>query len=190
MNDERVFSYLKSLLKKIVSKERLQHVLGTSELANSLSIIYGTNNNYAKMASLGHDLFRDIEPYRLLLMFRGYGKKENKFEHKKPILLHGKVAAFYLKKRFDIHEDVLDAIYWHVTGHRKLSRIGKILMIADIAEKNRPFPVSKEIRKKAFEDLDRAYEMTLSSKIEWALKDNTFLLPEIVETWNYIQGGA
>jgi HD superfamily phosphohydrolase YqeK len=63
-------------------------------------------------------------------------------------------------------------------------------MIADIAEKNRPFSVSKEIRKIAFEDLDRAYKMTLSSKIEWALKDNSFLLPEIVETWNYIQGGA
>ncbi|MGC9383651.1 MAG: bis(5'-nucleosyl)-tetraphosphatase (symmetrical) YqeK [Kosmotogaceae bacterium] len=184
------FSYLIDLLKKIVSKERLQHILGTSELANTLSIIYGTNSNYAKMASLGHDLFRDIEPYRLLLMFRGYGKKENKFERKKPVLLHGKVAALYLKKRFDIHEDILGAIYWHVTGHKKLSKIGKILMIADIAEKNRPFSVSREIRKIAFEDLDRAYKMTLSSKIEWALKDNSFLLPEIVETWNYIQGGA
>lgn len=190
MNDELVFSYLKNLLKKIVSKRRLQHILGTSELASSLSITYRIDSNNAKMASLGHDLFRDIEPYRLLLMFRGYGEKENKFERKEPILLHGKVAALYLKKRFDIHEDILDAIYWHVTGHRKLSKIGKILMIADIAEKNRPFSVSKEIRKVAFEDLDRAYEMTLSSKIEWALKDNSFLLPEIVETWNYIQGGA
>ncbi|TYB95679.1 MAG: HD domain-containing protein [Kosmotoga sp.] len=190
MNNEQSYSLLKDLLREIVSKERLQHIMGTTELAESLSMVYKTNGNYVKMASLGHDLFRDIDPVRLLLMFRGYGKRENEFEQKKPVLLHGKVAALYLKRQFDVQEAVFDAIYWHVSGHKKLNRIGKILMIADIAEENRTFPISHDIRKMAFENLNRAYEMTIRSKIEWALKENTFLLPEIVETWNHIQGGA
>ncbi|MFW6122024.1 MAG: bis(5'-nucleosyl)-tetraphosphatase (symmetrical) YqeK [Petrotogales bacterium] len=190
MNNYQSYLWIDKLLKKIVSKKRLEHIEGTSRLAESLSAIYCTDVNKTKIASLGHDLFRDIEPGRLLLIFRGYGKKENVFECKKPVLLHGKVAALYLKRQIDIDEEVFNAIYWHVTGHKELSIVGKILMISDIGEENRSFSISKIIRNIAYKNLEEAYKLTLRSKIEWALNEDTFLLPKIVETWNHIIGGA
>ncbi len=190
MNNYQNNLWLEKLLKKIVSKKRLEHIEGTSRLAESLSAIYGTDVNKVRIASLGHDLFRDIEPKSLLLMFQGYGKKENVFESEKPVLLHGKDAALYLKKHINIDEDVFNAIYWHVTGHKELNIIGKILMVSDIGEENRTFSISNTIRNIAYKNLEEAYKLTLRSKIEWALNEDTFLLPKIVETWNHIIGGA
>ncbi|MFO7881396.1 MAG: bis(5'-nucleosyl)-tetraphosphatase (symmetrical) YqeK [Kosmotogaceae bacterium] len=190
MNNEKCVLWLETLLKKLVSQKRLEHILGTSKLAEALSVMYEADAKRIKIASLSHDLFRDTEPYRLLLMFRGYGKKENKFEYMKPALLHGKVAALFLRNHIYVDDEVFDAIYCHVTGHKKLKKIGKILMIADIAEETRTFPISRKIRNRAFKDLEGAYKLTLRSKIEWALEEDTFLLPEIVETWNHIRGGA
>ena len=54
-------------------------------------------------------------------------------------------------------KDILNAVLNHTTGRPEMSRLEKIIYIADYIEPNRKkAPNLEEIRNLAFEDLDRA----------------------------------
>ena len=69
-------------------------------------------------------------------------------------------SAYYAKKKYNIDDnDILEAITYHTTGKPDMSLLGKILFIADYIEPNRKIiPGLDEIRKYAFEDIDKLIE--------------------------------
>ena len=102
-----------------------------------------------------------------------------------PILLHGKVAAEFVKRRFKINDsDILTGIAFHTSGYKDLGIYGKVLFLADSLEETRTYPNVNKLRELAFKDIEVAYFEVLRNKIIYALSRDLLILPESVESWN------
>ena len=70
------------------------------------------------------------------------------------------------QERFGMPECVCSAIRWHTTGRPNMTRLEKIIYLADMLEPNRDFPGVDELRALAFEDLDAAMAKALESSVK------------------------
>ncbi|MCD6159908.1 MAG: bis(5'-nucleosyl)-tetraphosphatase (symmetrical) YqeK [Kosmotoga sp.] len=181
---------LKIIAQALCRSNRIKHILGVEKLIVKLADVYNLDKTSCRMMALGHDLFRDIDGRILLNMANSFNYTFNKLEAEKPVLLHGKLAALYLKRVFNINDEIFKAVFWHVSGHPDLSNSAKALLIADMAEENRTFPEASLIRKNAFDNLEKTYAAVIRLKMSWALKSNQFILPETVNTWNRLLLGG
>jgi predicted HD superfamily hydrolase involved in NAD metabolism len=80
---------------------------------------------------------------------------------------------------------VLSAIRWHTTGRGGMTLLEKIIYIADYIEPARQLDGIEEMRKVAYNDLDRCIVICSDSTIAFILKKGALLHPKTVETRNY-----
>lgn len=182
-----ILSDLETLLGRLLTEKRRFHVFSVVEFARKIGEAYGVDMERLEMASLAHDLFRDVSPRRLLRMARAYGLKVSEIERYHPVLLHGKVAAEYLRRRYRVEdEEVLMAVAYHTSGHVSFGEIGKILFVADSIEPTRNFPGVESLRRIVFQSLEEGFSQVLKNKIFYAVGRDLLLLPETVELWNSV----
>ena len=81
-------------------------------------------------------------------------------------LLHSKTGAGIAKYEFGCDDEVYGAIYWHTTGKEDMGLLEKVIYMADYIEPNRDFEGVEELRRLAYEDLDRALEMGFKMSID------------------------
>ncbi|ONN27806.1 metal-dependent phosphohydrolase [Thermosipho affectus] len=171
----------------LVNKERLPHVLGTAKFASTLAKIHGLDTRIAEFLGYIHDVFRDLPEEKLLKMSKAYGIDITLEDRMHPILLHGKIAAEYIKFRFKIvDEDILNAVRYHTSGFKSFGVYGKLLFLADSLEETRNYPKVSYLREVAYKDLNMAFFEVMKNKIMYALSRNLFILKESVECWNYL----
>lgn len=162
-------------------------MLSCCELARKLAKIHLVEEDKVVVACLAHDAFRDVPTIKLLRIARSYGIEPSEMELEHPVLLHGKIAAEYLKRRFKFSDqDVLDAIAFHTSGKSGMNEVGKIVFLADALEETRVYEGVEDLRRLAERDLDEALIQTLRSKVCYAMKKEYLLLSETVEMWNWL----
>ncbi|HBP38447.1 MAG TPA: hypothetical protein DD640_06850 [Clostridiales bacterium] len=72
-------------------------------------------------------------------------------------LAHGPAGAWMARQQYQIADPaILQAIQYHTTGCRGMSKLDKIIFIADKVEPARTYTHLSEIRRLAETDLDRA----------------------------------
>lgn len=192
MPPNRVLEEIIAISQKLATKERFEHMLRVADWADRIARSHGFRDDRLKLAAFSHDMFRDVKPEVLLKLARFY-KLENKWYYfSRPVLLHGPVAAEYIRRRFNVDEEVYEAVYYHTSGAPGIGVIGKILTIADVVEQSRDFPQVEELRKVALNSsLDNAYGEVLKQKTLYALESKLLILPETTEAWNeYVERGG
>ncbi len=179
---------LQKLLKKELTPRRYVHTLGVMHTALSLAMCYGENPEKAKEAGLLHDCAKCLSDTQLLAECAKNGLFITEKERQYPYLLHGKLGAYYARKRFGVeNEDILNAICYHTTGRPKMSQLEKIVFIADYIEPGRnEIPGLKEIRDIVFQNLDGAVFMALKNTIQYINETNPESLDyTAVEAYEY-----
>ena len=91
-------------------------------------------------------------------------------------------------------EDGLDdrsihqAVYWHTTSHPALDQLGKVVFLADKLDPQKIsyYPYLLELKKLAFEDLDRAVLEFLTRETMARVDRGELIHPAAVETRNYL----
>ena len=151
-------SYLKS--------KRVPHVLGTEQEAVRLALHYGEDVERARRAALLHDCTKKLEMDGQLALCRRYGVVLDELEQRALKLLHSKTGAEIARDVFGADDAVYEAIRWHTTGRPGMSRLEKILYLADYIEPTRDFDGVEELRRVCYEDLDAGLEMGLSMTVE------------------------
>lgn len=100
-----------------------------------------------------------------MILCEKYGIIPDKLEAKSEKLLHSKTGAAIARERFGVSSRVEEAIRWHTTGKPDMTKLEKIIYLADYIEPSRDFPGLDRLRRLAYEDLDRAlvlgFEMSL-----------------------------
>lgn len=137
----------------------LAHVRATAALARELAEIQGVDPDRAELAALVHDIADHYADRELLALAEQYEIEVSLTEARVPKLLHGPVGAELLRREWGIEdEEILEAVRHHVSGHRFLSRLGKILFVADKLEPSRDHHYGglQGIRDLALLDLDAA----------------------------------
>ena len=76
---------------------RYEHIKAVEKFSINLARIYGLDEKEVSIAAVGHDMFRDFSREELIELSNLLKIKPSVIETANPILLHGKLAAAYLK---------------------------------------------------------------------------------------------
>ena len=166
-----------------------EHCERVAAVATQLARRHGLDAERCATAALGHDLFRHVEPARLLSQATELGIAVNDVERAVPLLLHGPVAACVAEREWGAGDaERLEAIRWHTTAHPALSSLGRIVFLADKIEpaKLAAKPALGEIETLAQDAPDAALLAFLNLRLGEQLARGQFVHPTSVETRNVL----
>ena len=159
-------SQLRPVALSYLKHKRIPHVLGTEQEAIRLAERYGADVEKARRAALLHDCTKKLDMEEQLALCRRYGIQLDELEQKALKLLHSKTGAAIARDVFGVDDEIYSAIWYHTTGHAGMTKLEKIIYLADYIEPSRDFPGVDKLRKVCYEDLDRGLLMGLEMTIE------------------------
>lgn len=164
---------------------RVAHVNGCEKTARELAEIYGEDQRKAVTAAILHDITKKNDYEEQLLLCRKYGMICDNDELNNPKLLHAKTGAYLARDLFGIEEEVFSAILWHTTGKPGMSRLEKIIYLADYVEPTRDFLGVERLRELVYKDLDAAMALGLSMSLEEVRASGVIPHRNTVEAYDY-----
>lgn len=91
------------------------------------------------------------------------------------------------REHFEIEdEEILSAIRWHTTGKENMSKLDKIIYLADMIEPSRDFSGVEELRNDSKDDLDKAMLNALTHTIKYLLEKGCLIDINTVKARNYL----
>lgn len=174
------------LIRVRLSDSRWRHSLGVAMTAQGLARQHGENPDQAYLAGILHDYARDLSESELLALARCHNLIEDEVEVLVPDLLHARVGSWALRWELGIDdEDLLAAVEYHTLGSEKMSKLAKIIFLADMIEPGRrPYPALDNLRRLCSADLDKAMLVGLESTISHCLERGRLLHPLTVRARN------
>ena len=157
---------LRPIAMSYLKPKRMPHVLGTEAEAVRLVRRYGGDETQARIAALLHDCTKKLEMPEQLALCEKYGIALDDLEQKALKLLHSRTGAAIARDVFGVEDAVYDAIRYHTTGKPDMTRLEKIIYLADYIEPSRDFPGVEALRKAVYEDLDHGLLLGLTMTIQ------------------------
>lgn len=171
-------------IKTRMPEKRYIHTMGVMETAIELAVKYDENPKSAEIAAILHDIakYADIEWMEKVVKDHGLDSRLAGWGAE---ILHGPIGAWIAENEFHIKdENILNAIRFHTTGRAGMSKLEKIIYIADMIEPNRKFDGVEKLRKKAQEDLDKAMRASIRHTILYLVQSKQAIYPVSIECYN------
>jgi len=173
MNREALMEATKSQM----PERRWKHVLGVVDTAVELADRFGGDRDKAWLAALLHDYTKAWPIERMEKIIREHGLPPELLEHDKE-LWHAHVGAWVVRTEHGIDdEEVLDAIRYHTSGREGMTKLDKIVCLADYMEPGRDFPGVNKIRELAQHNLEDALLAGFDSTIRLLLDRGKRIFP-------------
>lgn len=152
-----------------LSKKRFIHTLGVVNSAMYLAKKYGANIEDAHLAALLHDCAKEIPLLEMRDLVADLPCDQDMLHS--GALLHGLAGMVLANTQYGVtNPDILEAIRVHTTGKKNMSKLDKIIFLADYIEPNRKFPGVNDIRLAAEQSLDAGvlcgFDMTIRHLID------------------------
>ena len=180
---EEGYKYLRCNL----NESRYIHTLGVVSVAKKLARINGVCEEKAEIAALSHDIAKNIKVKRMKEILDQNNIVLNECENKTPELWHSIIAPIVAKEVFKINDkEILSAIRWHTTGRPKMTKLEKIIYIADMIEPSRSFNGIEDIRKETLQDLDKGVILGLTHTLRYLLSKNQLVDINTINARNYL----
>ena len=178
---------LRQLLQDRLWPSRYIHSLGVADTARDLARHWHLDETRAYLAGLLHDSAKSWPEEQLLSLSILYGIPVDSWTLDHPDLLHGPVAAAMLIDEWDIEDEEIEkAIRCHTLPDKDMSSFDMIVFLADKIEPNRkPWDGLEQLRKLAYEDLERAMEFSLEHCMEYVRDKDGEVHPCTQEIWEF-----
>jgi predicted HD superfamily hydrolase involved in NAD metabolism len=173
-----------ALVKEQLTDHRYQHTLGVVSTAIELADRYGVDKYKAELAAIFHDYakFRPKEEMKEIIETQGMDERLLAYNAE---LWHAPVGAYLVQKEAGVEdEDILDAIRYHTSGRPGMTRLEKVIYLADYIEPGRHFPGVDEVRELAKHNLEQALITSIRNTIMFLLKKNQAVFPDTFHTFN------
>ncbi|WP_371371508.1 bis(5'-nucleosyl)-tetraphosphatase (symmetrical) YqeK [Sporomusa aerivorans] len=172
-------------LSKILSAKRFQHSLGVSQTAADLAVRFDEDEEKARLAGLLHDCARNISSNNLLQMAKVFAIVVNDVERCQPVLLHAPLGACLAKTEYGIDDpQILRAISLHTTGGKGMSKLEKIIYLADCIEPGRDYPGVHVLRNIAMNNLNAAVLAAFDQSLHLVIEQGLLIHPATIEGRN------
>jgi len=173
-------------LEAALDHSRFEHSLRVEKTAVALARHFGVSVKQASIAALLHDYARQFDRPGLLRAAKRLKLTVDPVSRFEPKLLHAELSARLAKRDFGVREKaVLEAIKKHTIGSPGMSKLEKIIYLADHTESGRTYGGVKKIRRLAFKDLDQAIVESTSNLLRSLLKKGLPVHPGTVSTRKY-----
>lgn len=165
-------------LKKELDRQRFEHTLGVERTAREMARVFGEDEEKAALAGLLHDCAKCMPLSQMIKASRNVDVDPVMKASK--ALMHAVAGRCVAQEVYGVQDEaVLDAIRWHTTGRANMTRLEKIIYLADVIEPNRkPYPGLDELRALCMQDLDAALRMALRMSLEHVKEQGKTLHPD------------
>ncbi len=161
------------LAKRTLSDKRYTHTLNVKKLAVKLAKKYGADPDKAALAALLHDIAKERPKAELLQILQDNAIIAKGAAQRPVPVWHGICAALLAQHRWGVQdEEVLSAIANHTAGKPGMTRLDKIIYLADMCSAERSYPEVDWLRALLAQDLDRAMAVSLGQNILWMRQQN------------------
>lgn len=175
-----------NMLEVQLDSYRFKHSVNVMKMSEDLARHYEVDVEKAKLAGILHDCGKNYEGDEAREYVRKIGYQANDIEMLQPKLLHGVIGENLARVMYDVNDqEILGAIRWHITGKAGMNPLEKIIYVADYIEPSRDFEAVKDMRRLAFEDLDKCVLFCSESTISFILNNGFLLHEKTIETRNY-----
>lgn len=176
---------IKEKLKVVLKPKRYDHSIGVCDTALKLAKRFCVDKEKAYIAGLLHDCAKCFETEKQIELCREYGVELSEITLKVPAVIHAPLGAAVARAEYGIEdEEILQAIAFHTTGGCNMTKLDKIIYIADMIEPSRDYKGVDSLRKEAGKDLDSAMLMALQSTLKFNIKKGSIVHPDTIEAWN------
>ncbi|TCS94799.1 bis(5'-nucleosyl)-tetraphosphatase (symmetrical) YqeK [Hazenella coriacea] len=169
--------FLLQVTQKQLTPQRWEHTLRVAETAVALAEREGSEPQKADIAGILHDYCKFWSEEHLRSWIEKYKLPQDLLHHHKE-LWHGPVGAEVARVELGIEdEDILNAIRYHTSGRPHMSKLEKIIYLADYIEPGRRFPGVGEVRELAQYDLDQAVLKAMNNSIIFLIERKQKVYP-------------
>ena len=163
-------------LKNSMSEKRWKHSQGVEAEAVKLAKIYGADEKKAALAGILHDCAKGMSIEEQLEKCSELKIALDREALDVPAVIHAPLGAELAKIKYGIYdEDIIEAIRKHTVGAGNMTKLDKIIYLADMIEPSRSFDGVDELRSMAYKDLDAAMLMALEQSIVFNIKKKTII---------------
>ena len=168
----------KELVRARLSDKRYEHTLNVKKMAVKLAKRYGADEDRAALAALLHDSAKEISKEEMRAIMRAHPEYAEGGEERPTPVWHGICAAILARTEWGVEDEaVLSAIACHTAGKPGMSKLDKIVYLADMSSKERDWPGVNKLRKLEMKDLDEAMLMALQRTNEFVFSQGKPLDP-------------
>ncbi len=175
---EKAYAFLKPT--------RVRHVQGCEMEAVRLAELWGEDPGDAAEAAILHDITKKQTAEEQLRLCEKYGIITDNSEREAPGILHARTGAAVARDLFGVTDRVYGAIERHTTGSPGMSRLDKIIYLADFTEPTRSFDGLERVRELTAADLDRAMIEALRLSMEEVRSRGAVPHPRSADTLSWL----
>lgn len=178
---------IKKMLESELDGKRFLHSLGVAEEAAYLAKLFGADEDKAYLAGLVHDCAKNFRYDEAVEYAKEHGEELDDVTLSCPGIVHAPVGAAAAEEKYGITDtEVLNAVRFHTVACVNMTKLEKIVYIADMTEPNRDFNGVGEIRELSRTDLDAAFLKTLGRSIVYNIEKGNTVHPNTLCAWNEI----
>lgn len=178
-----IFKYLQEHL----DKKRFNHSINVAEESYKLAEKYGYNKDKAYLCGLLHDVCKNETQEKMLQMFDEFGIILDDIQKSQYKLWHAVLGAQFIQNEFGIcDKEIVDAIRYHTTGRPNMTKLDKILYLADFISADRDFEGVDHLREYAYVNLDIAVFECFKFSIEELCSMNKPIHIDTLNGYNYL----
>ncbi len=172
-------------LSETLTEQKYEHTLRVAEYCAALAARFGEDERKARLAGLLHDITKCRNKAWQLRYMQQKRVKLSVSDRKAPQIFHQITAPYFAAENFNVRDrSILHALGCHTTGRAHMSKLDKILFLADGIEPGRDYDGVGTIRRTAEKDLDRAALMYCDRSIHYIVDRGFFLHPDTVSARN------
>ena len=176
---------MQALLKESIPGKRYKHSVNVYETALKLAEVHVLPKEKVALSDLLHDCGREVASKDSVAKCQELGLPIDEIEMHQPILLHAKLGVYNAMHKYGVaDQEILDGIMYHTTGIDGMSKLAKLVYLADMIEPGRDFPGVEELRRLARKDLDKAMLLAYSNTICYLLEGGLLIHPHCIRGYN------
>ncbi|NLK21526.1 MAG: HD domain-containing protein [Epulopiscium sp.] len=182
------YDTIRQKLQSALSPKRYKHTLGVVQVSQELGSIYGMDKEKIFLSALLHDCAKDMPVNTKARLCKEYHIPLDSFMRDDIELCHSFLGAEIAKREYNILDrEILDAIRYHTTGRAHMTKLEKIIYLADYIEPNREnFEGLETVRRLSYENLDKAVIFALINTIEYIKNNKKTLHPLTLQALDYL----
>lgn len=168
----------KELVRGRLSDKRYEHTINVKKMAVKLAKRYGADEEKAALAAILHDSAKEISKDEMREIMRQYPQYAEGGESRPTSVWHGICASILARTQWGVEDEaILSAIACHTAGKPGMSKLDKIVYLADMTSAERDWPGVNKLRKLELKDLDAAMLAALKQTNDFVLSQGKPLDP-------------
>jgi len=178
---------IKHILSQKLPSKRYLHVLGVCDTAAKMAHKFGIDEQKAYLAALLHDCVKYMATSELIEYANNLGVKLSGEDIECPQVIHAPLGAQIAKVEYGVEDnEILDAIKYHTVARENMTKLDMIIYVADMIEPTRNFDGVEDLRKIAFENLEKGFIECLKTSLMFNIKADKKIHSNSLKCWNSI----